>query len=234
MSKQPLRQDAGQWRYVHLNQIRKIRGKNAGQSVAKLWMIPADAEYAPAAQQIEVADPRAVKQILAGSAAEAHIVADGLQHAHHHFVHVARVQCIALRFPLRKHRHDIETRFHGVPWQIPVQATGHRSPLHRVRGAIQRTPGHVPATRRAAYVGASRISNGSSPTIPGSISSRPRPISRNTRSTSTSGDIFGCRTERVAGVSTSGGITSTTRMPTPRNCRRSAMVKEWSPALVAE
>jgi hypothetical protein len=41
-------------------------------------------------------------------------------------------------------------------------------------------------------------------------------------------------TARVAGVSTNGGSTSTTRMPTSRTYRRSAIVKERRPALVAE
>jgi hypothetical protein len=75
-----------------------------------------------------------------------------------------------------------------------------------------------------------RISIGSRRTLPGIISSLPCEMSRMTWSTSAAGDIFALLTVRVAGVSTSGGSTSTTRIPTPRNCRRSASVKEWRPA----
>ena len=83
------------------------------------------------------------------------------------------------------------------------------------------------------YGGARRISNGNRPTVPSSISFRPRTIS------CIPGDIFGCRTERVTSVSISRGSPSTTRMPTSCNCLRSAIVtsqriasicgqREWS------
>ena len=71
-----------------------------------------------------------------------------------------------------------------------------------------------------------RIMNGSSPTFPARLSSWPFPISRNARPTNAFADIFGPRAVLVAGVSTNGGRTSTTLMPTPANCRRSAMAKE--------
>jgi hypothetical protein len=59
--------------------------------------------------------------------------------------------------------------------------------------------------------------NGSSPTFPARLSSWPFAISRNARPTNAFADIFGPRAVLVAGVSTNGGRTSTTLMPTPAN-----------------
>ena len=126
---------------------------------------------------------------------------------------------IARRHPERRRGAEIGRRLCGRQ-----AANMHQGPLFWHRGVP-----HDSATRRAVSDGARRISIGSRRTLPGIISSLPCEMSRMTWSTSAAGDIFALLTVRVAGVSTSGGSTSTTRMPTPRNCRRSASVKERRP-----
>ena len=78
------------------------------------------------------------------------------------------------------------------------------------------------------------ISIGSRRTLPGSPTSLPCAMSRMTWSTSASGDIFALLTVTRSRSIDQRWQSSTTRMPTSRNCRRSAIVKERRPALVAE
>ncbi len=61
-------------------------------------MVAANAEDAPAAQQVEIAGPGAVEEIGPLAAHEAGVVADGLEHADHRAVHVAGVEGEALGF----------------------------------------------------------------------------------------------------------------------------------------
>ena len=123
---QPLGQDAGQRRNVHLHKVGKIAREDARQRVAKAGMVAADAEHAPAAQQIEVTRARAVKQVLTGAAAKAEIVADGTQHAYHRLVHMARMQCVALRLAFREQRGDVAAGLHNIPVWLRLEADCHR------------------------------------------------------------------------------------------------------------
>ena len=102
-SQQPLRQNAGERRDVHLHEIGQFGVEHALQRLAQRRMIAADREHAKAAQQVEIACPVAIVEILALPFLEADIVADGLKHADHLLVQVARVHGTALRLPLRKH-----------------------------------------------------------------------------------------------------------------------------------
>ena len=71
-------------------------------------MIAADAEHAPAGEQVEVAVALAVEEILPLPRAEADVVADRLQHPHHLLVHVRGVQRVALRLALGENGPDVE------------------------------------------------------------------------------------------------------------------------------
>src|SRR5437868_9833421 len=71
-------------------------------------MIAADREYAPAAEQVEVAIAGLVEQVLAAPGAEAYVEAYGLEHADHLAVKVARMQRVALRFPGCEQRRGVQ------------------------------------------------------------------------------------------------------------------------------
>ena len=73
-------------------------------------MVAADREDAPAAEKIEIAVAGAVIEILSGAAGKAHVEADRVQDAHHHLVHVAGMQAIALRLARGGARGHVEAR----------------------------------------------------------------------------------------------------------------------------
>src|SRR5260221_7239460 len=61
---QPLGQNAGERRHVHLHKIGKLRVENAFQRLAERRMIASDREDAKAAQQVEIASAVAIVEIL--------------------------------------------------------------------------------------------------------------------------------------------------------------------------
>jgi hypothetical protein len=52
VAEQPFGEDPGQWRNVHLHKIGKVARENARERLAKPWMVSANPEYAPTAQQV--------------------------------------------------------------------------------------------------------------------------------------------------------------------------------------
>ena len=107
MPQQPLGQDAGERRHIHLDEIGQVAVEHVLERVAHMRMVAAEREHAEAAQQVEIAGVGVVKKILAPAGREADVEADGLQHPHHLFIQMPRVQRVSLRFPLREQRCDI-------------------------------------------------------------------------------------------------------------------------------
>src|SRR5260370_41806876 len=91
-------------------------------------MIAADREHAPPAQQVEVAFAVLVEQVLTASGTEADVEADGLEHAHHLPVEMARMQRGALRFPLGEQRRGVQGHA-----SLPPRPATHRCRPTRVR-----------------------------------------------------------------------------------------------------
>ena len=107
---QPLGQQARKDRQIHLDEIGQIAVDHAVQGFAQPRMVAADREDAEAAEQIEIAVAGAVVEILSGAAAKADVEADRVQDAHHHVVHVAGMQAIALRLALGGAPGHVEAR----------------------------------------------------------------------------------------------------------------------------
>ena len=110
---QALGQQPGERRHVELHEARQFRVEHALERVAQRRVIAPDREHAVAAQQVEIFRALAVEQILPGAAAEADIVAQRLQHAHHLLVEVARVHGKAIRFAVGVELRNIQA--HGMP-----------------------------------------------------------------------------------------------------------------------
>src|SRR5215472_17335600 len=108
MVQQSLSEDARERRDIHLNQIWKVAGENACQRLAQPWVVSADAEYAPPAQQVEILLASAVEEILSAPTTKTDVISNGPQHADHHFVHVLGMEGIAFCLTSGKQRDDIE------------------------------------------------------------------------------------------------------------------------------
>src|ERR1700674_4478118 len=92
-------------------------------------MIAADREHAPTAQEIEVAVAVLVEQVLTAPGTEADIEADGFQHADHLSIEMARMQRVALVFPLGEQRRGVQG--HAI---LLAAGTGHhRQPPTRIK-----------------------------------------------------------------------------------------------------
>ena len=111
---QPLGQNAGERRDIHLHEIGQLAVEDAFQRIAQRRMIAADGENAEAAQQIEIARAVAVVEILACAAAEPHVIADGAQHPDHLLVEMAAVHVIAVGLAAR--RTIAAMPCGGMPW----------------------------------------------------------------------------------------------------------------------
>ena len=70
-------------------------------------MIAPDRKHAKAGQQVEIARPVAVVEVLPLPLLEADIVADGLENPYQLLVKVARMHGTALRLPLHKHLESV-------------------------------------------------------------------------------------------------------------------------------
>ena len=70
-------------------------------------MIAPNRKYAKPAQQVEIADVLAIEQILAAAAAEADIVTDRSQHAHHLLVQVGSMHSVPIALSTGEHRGDV-------------------------------------------------------------------------------------------------------------------------------
>ena len=92
LCEQSFRKHAGQRRDIHLDKVGQFRVQHALERGAQRRMVPADAEHPEAAEQVEIPRAGPVIKILAGAAAEAHVVADGPQHPDHLLIQVAAVQ----------------------------------------------------------------------------------------------------------------------------------------------
>ena len=105
---QPLGQNAGERRDVHLHEIRQVGVEHALQRRANRRMIAADREHAEAAQQVEIAVALAVVEVLAASLAKADIIADRPQHPDHLLVEAAAMQAEALGFVALEQRRNVD------------------------------------------------------------------------------------------------------------------------------
>src|ERR1700680_183138 len=90
-------------------------------------MIAADREHAPSAQEIEVALAVLVEQVLTPPGTEANIEADGLEHADHLRIEMARMQGVALGFPLGEQRRGVQGH------AILLAAAGHHRRPTRIK-----------------------------------------------------------------------------------------------------
>src|SRR5450759_1524653 len=73
-------------------------------------MIAPDRKHSEATQQVEIADPLAIEQILAAAATEADVVADRSQHAHHLLVQVGSMHRVAVAFARGEQSGDVLAR----------------------------------------------------------------------------------------------------------------------------
>ena len=104
---QPLRQNARQSRNIHLHEVRQFGVENAFQGGPQGRMIAADAEHAETAQQIEIARPGPVIEILADAAPKADVVADGPQHPDHLLIQEAVMKLETTTFVLFKNSRNV-------------------------------------------------------------------------------------------------------------------------------
>ena len=95
---QPLGQNAGERRDIHLHEIGQVGIERAFQRRADRRVVAADREDAEAAQQIEIALAIPIVEVLPASLAKPHIISDGPQHPDHLLIETARVQAKAFRF----------------------------------------------------------------------------------------------------------------------------------------
>src|SRR5215467_7550752 len=99
---QPLSEDASQRRHIHLHEIGKFGIEDALQRLTQCRVIAPDSEYAEAAQQIEIALPLAIIEILTSAATKADIVAYRAEDSHHLLVQMTNVHRIPVTFVLRE------------------------------------------------------------------------------------------------------------------------------------
>ena len=85
------------------------------QRVAHARMVASEREHAASAQQVEIFRAARSHRYWPRPRPEAHIEADGLEHAHHLLVQVARVQRIAFGFALGEQRFDVNAHFNLPP-----------------------------------------------------------------------------------------------------------------------
>jgi len=107
---QPVGQNAGQCRDVHLHQVGQIRVERAFQRGAHRRVIAPEREHPETAQQIEILPVLAVVEVLAASLAKANIIADGLENADHLLVEAALVQAEAIGFMGLEQRSNVGAR----------------------------------------------------------------------------------------------------------------------------
>ena len=112
MFQQPLRQNAGERRNVHLHEVREVAVQHALQRVAQHRMIAPDRKHAKAAEQIEIALIVAIVEILTLAALEANIEADGSQHSNHLLIQVTNMQCVAFGVTRRHHPRQVQSTRH--------------------------------------------------------------------------------------------------------------------------
>ena len=112
-----LRQQSGKRRHVELHETRQFRVEHALERVAQRRVIAPDREHAVAAQQVEIFRALAVEQILPGAAAEADIIAQRFQHAHHLLVEMTRVGGKAIGFAFGVELRNIQA--HDIPIDQP-------------------------------------------------------------------------------------------------------------------
>ena len=107
---QPLGQDAGERRDVHLHEIRQVGVEHALQRGANRRVVAADREHAEPAQQVEISVVVAIVEVLAASLAKAYVISDRLENADHLLVEAALVQAEALGFMALEQRSDVGIR----------------------------------------------------------------------------------------------------------------------------
>src|SRR5215470_15955859 len=93
---QPLGEDAGQGRDIHLYEVGQFGIEDALQRVTQRRMIAPYAEYPEAAQQIEIASALAIVEILPRATTPADIVADRAEDLHHLLIEMANMHRIAV------------------------------------------------------------------------------------------------------------------------------------------
>ena len=138
---QTLGEKARQGRDIHLHEIRQIGRKHRFQGLPHGRMIAADAEDAPAAQEIEITRAALIEQILAAATLEGDIEADGAQSPHHHLVHIKRMKLVSFGFAIFDQCSEIEwtpgTIEPGFLWHCQII---HRGILQHRRALRLRTP----------------------------------------------------------------------------------------------
>src|ERR1043166_8831696 len=111
---QPVGQDAGERRDVHLHEIRQVGVERALQRSADFRMVAAECEYPEAAQEVEILPVRAVVEILPASLAKTDIISDGLENTDHLLVEASLMQAEAVGFVGLEQRSHVgaKTRMH--------------------------------------------------------------------------------------------------------------------------
>ena len=115
---QPVGQDAGERRDVHLHEVGQVGVERALQRGADRRVVAAEREHAEAAQQVEILPVRAVVEILSASLAKTDIISDGLENTDHLLVEALLVQAEAVGFVGLEQRGNvgaktgIKTRMH--------------------------------------------------------------------------------------------------------------------------
>ena len=110
---QALGQNTGKCRHAHLHKVGQLAVKHGIEGFANRRVITPNAEHAPAAQQIEILLAVLVVQILPDTTLIPLVEADSLEHMHHLFVEMARMQLIALDLPLGDELLDVKA--HSPP-----------------------------------------------------------------------------------------------------------------------
>ena len=99
---QPLGEHAGEHRDVELDEIGQVGIEHALERLAHDRMIAPDREHAKAGQQVEIARPLAIVEILPLPLLEADIVADGLENPNELLVQIPIMQGAALGLTVRE------------------------------------------------------------------------------------------------------------------------------------
>ncbi len=113
---QPLGQNSGKRRDIHLHEVRQVGIERALERRANRRVVAAERKDTKSAQQIEIALVLAIIEVLPASLAKSYIIADRPQHTDHLLIETARMQAKSLSFVGFEEGSDIDirTRIHVV------------------------------------------------------------------------------------------------------------------------